>query len=169
MTSVPDHDEDDYAFSSDSGGEDEEPWGLHRAMFAFEAVGDHEIGLEEGDLIDVRGRGGGDGWVIGVKRYLGADGKVTVYDGQEVTEGLVPETYLEKVDHEMVILKEGTAETQVGDGQDEAEKDPTKAHSPPVEDDDLPTPTVPTSARSASHPVQALPRVRSEDRVGVTA
>ncbi|ORX34404.1 hypothetical protein BD324DRAFT_683357 [Kockovaella imperatae] len=96
----PDHDEDDYAFSSDSGLEEDEPWGLYRAVYPFEAVGEHEIGMEEGDLVDVRGRGGGEGWVVGVRKILSSDGRVVspLGRGEEEKEGLVPESYLEKVD-----------------------------------------------------------------------
>ena len=98
---VPDHDEDDYAFSeSETGSQnDDEPWGFYRAAYAFEAVGEHEIGLEEGDVVEVRGRGGGGGWVVAVKRTLDERGRVVRLDeggGGEDKEGLVPESYLEK-------------------------------------------------------------------------
>ena len=97
---APDHDEDDYAFSdSEPASEAGEPWGFYRAAFAFEAVGEHEIGLEEGTIVEVRGRGGGDGWVVAVKRRLDEQGRVIRLDeaGEgEGKEGLVPEAYLEK-------------------------------------------------------------------------
>ena len=96
---VPDND-DDYAFSSTSSDEGDEPWGLYRAAFRFEAVGEHEIGLEEGDLVEVRGRGGGEGWVVAIsrKRSVGEVGKRELGESAGMAkEGLVPESYLEKV------------------------------------------------------------------------
>lgn len=98
---APDHEADDYAFSdSEDASEDErEPWGFYRAAFAFEAMGEHEIALEEGTIVEVRGRGGGDGWVVAVKRRLNSDGRVVRLDEAEEgegKEGLVPESYLEK-------------------------------------------------------------------------
>lgn len=115
---VPDTDnDDDYAFSSTSSDEDEEegggregqgiddePWGLYRAIYAFEAIGEHELGLEEGDYVEIRGRGGGEGWVVAVRTKV-VDGKVIRGDDVGVgvekdkeKDGLVPETYLEKVE-----------------------------------------------------------------------
>lgn len=98
---APDHEADDYAFSdSEEASEDErEPWGFYRAAFAFEAMGEHEIALEEGTVVEVRGRGGGDGWVVAVRRRLDAQGRVVRLDEAEEgegREGLVPESYLEK-------------------------------------------------------------------------
>ena len=99
---VPDND-DDYAFSSassDEEGDGDEPWGLYRAAFKFEAIGEHEIGLEEGDLVEVRGRGGGEGWVVAISRKSssGEVGKLEVGESaRKDQEGLVPESYLEKV------------------------------------------------------------------------
>lgn len=98
--------EDDFVFDSDSSTTDpdadlvdEEPYGLYRAAYRFEAMGEHEIGLEEGDLVDVQGRGGGEGWVIAVRKRV-VSGKLVPLDGEgeDGTEGLVPESYLEKVD-----------------------------------------------------------------------
>lgn len=74
-------DVDDQDYFSDEHDESEEPWGMYRAAYAFEAEGEHEMTVAEGEVIEVRGRGGGEGWVIGVKT------------GQE---GLVPEGYLER-------------------------------------------------------------------------
>ena len=74
-----DVDDDDYF--SDDHDEAEEPYGTYRAAYSFEAEGEHEMSMTEGDVIEVRGRGGGQGWVIGIK------------GGQE---GLVPEGYLER-------------------------------------------------------------------------
>lgn len=124
---APDHDEDDYAFSDSEtpsttsqqgdshqhlfqisgvdseADEGEEPFGVYRAMYPFDAVGEHEIGLEEGDLLEVRGRGGGQGWVVAVRRTLDPEGKLVRLrknsEGEsEEKEGLVPESYLERVD-----------------------------------------------------------------------
>jgi hypothetical protein len=61
-----------------------EPDGLYRAAFAFEPEGMNEMAVDVGDLLDVRGRGGGgDGWVVATRLDTGA-------------EGLVPEGYLER-------------------------------------------------------------------------
>lgn len=99
----PDHLDDDFAFSDSeaaSGSEaDGEPWGFYRAAYTFEAVGEHEMDMEEGDVVEVRGRGGGDGWVVAMRRKLDEDGKVVrldEMDDTEAKEGLVPESYLEK-------------------------------------------------------------------------
>ena len=86
--------------SRDSDGEEEEdeeyPFdqepellapGLYRALYVFEAVGDAEMGLEEGQIVTVTGKGRGDGWAV-------------VHDTREGKEGglaLVPESYLELV------------------------------------------------------------------------
>lgn len=51
-------------------------------MYAFEPMGEHEMGLVEGEVVDVLGRGGGTGWVVAVKR------------SEPRKEGLVPEGYL---------------------------------------------------------------------------
>ena len=124
----PDQDEDDYAFSSDSGMEEDEPWGLYRAIYPFEAVGEHELGLEEGDLVDLRGRGGGEGWVVGVKRVLGSDGRIISGSGnatgtdsgsgtqsgsaqESEREGLAPESYLERVDLKDLLRQRSLAPT----------------------------------------------------------
>lgn len=66
--------------------DDEEPDGLYRAAYAFEPEGVNEMAVDVGDLLDVRGRGGGgDGWVVAIRLDSGA-------------EGLVPEGYLERAD-----------------------------------------------------------------------
>lgn len=92
---APDQDED-YPFSETSSqaegeeGEDD-MYGTYRAAYAFEALGEHERSMEEGDLVDVRGRGGGDGWVIaGMLDEWGNEPE------GEKKEGLVPESYLER-------------------------------------------------------------------------
>ncbi|KAL1409931.1 hypothetical protein Q8F55_003930 [Vanrija albida] len=81
----PDHTNDEYWSDDEGDDDDEEPDGLYRAAYAFEPEGVNEMAIEDGDLLDVRGRGGGgDGWVIAIR-----------LDTQE--EGLVPEGYLEPV------------------------------------------------------------------------
>lgn len=88
------HDADAYWSDGDEFDEeeyyldDEEPDGLYRAAYAFEPEGVNEMAVDMGDLLDVRGRGGGgDGWVIAIRLDSGA-------------EGLVPEGYLERADEE---------------------------------------------------------------------
>jgi hypothetical protein len=70
-------------------------------MYPFEAEGEHELDLEEGEVVDVKGRGGGEGWVVATK-LVGGDGVGASAEGKgdkkKGKEGLVPESYLEKVD-----------------------------------------------------------------------
>ncbi|WRT65009.1 uncharacterized protein IL334_001950 [Kwoniella shivajii] len=75
--------------------EDVEPKGYYRAAYAFEAISSSEMNLTEGDLVSLAGRGNGDpGWVIARRvRVLG--GKIAGID--EII-GLVPESYLERVE-----------------------------------------------------------------------
>ena len=68
-----------------------------------------EMGLDAGEYVEVKGRGGGEGWVIAVRRRVEEDEKGLrvleggVGDGEGGWEeegerrGLVPEGYLEKV------------------------------------------------------------------------
>ena len=59
----------------------------YHALYMFEAVGDTEMGLEEGQIVTVVGKERGDGWAV-------------VNDTREGREGchaLVPESYLELV------------------------------------------------------------------------
>jgi hypothetical protein len=74
------NDDDDYF--SDEQDEGEEPYGTYRVAFSFVSEGANEMSVDEGDIIHVTGRGGGDGWVV------------ATVDGRE---GLVPEGYLEKI------------------------------------------------------------------------
>jgi len=72
--------EDDYF--SDEQDDGEEPYGTYRVAFSFISEGANEMGVEEGDIVQVTGRGGGDGWVVAT---------------MGTREGLVPEGYLEKI------------------------------------------------------------------------
>ena len=63
------------------------PPGSYSALYVFEAMGDAEMGLEEGQIVSVTGMGLNNGWAV-------------VYDTREGKEGrraLVPESYLELV------------------------------------------------------------------------
>ena len=63
------------------------PPGSYRALYVFEAMGEAEMGLEEGQIVSVTSKGRGDGWAV-------------VDDTREGKEGghaLVPESYLELV------------------------------------------------------------------------
>jgi hypothetical protein len=91
---VADHDNDSYWSDDDddddelADGEASDPDGLYRAAYTFEPEGVNEMAVGVGDLLDVRGRGGGgDGWVVAIR-----------LDTKE--EGLVPEGYLERVDED---------------------------------------------------------------------
>lgn len=68
-----------------------EPVGRYRVAYAFEGLGGHEMNVEEGDMLDVKGRGGGVGWVIAVRLRA-------AHSSEELMEGLVPESYLEVAD-----------------------------------------------------------------------
>lgn len=80
------------AFSDEEGEGDAEiepllcP-GLYRALFAFEPEGTAEMRLDEDQLVQVVGRGGGVGWAVVVKDGLKDTG----------VHALVPESYLELV------------------------------------------------------------------------
>lgn len=81
-----DDDEDDLSdASSSSPPAGPDPAGWHRAMYPFDAVGEHEMGLALGEVVDVLGRGGGQGWVVAIRR------------GEPEVKGLVPESYLNKL------------------------------------------------------------------------
>jgi hypothetical protein len=85
--------EDDGDASGDVEGDDDfgpEPVGRYKAAYAFESLGGHEMSVEEGEMIEVKGRGGGVGWVIAVRLR-------TAKQSDEMMEGLVPESYLEPV------------------------------------------------------------------------
>ena len=87
-----DGDEPSYSFDQDYSDLDRPPVvdsslppGSYRALHVFEAVGDTEMGLEEGQIVTVIGKERGDGWAV-------------VNDTREGREGchaLVPESYLE--------------------------------------------------------------------------
>lgn len=72
---------DDIYYHGGDGGE--EPDGLYRTAYSFAPEGINEIAVDVGEFLDVRGRGGGEGWVVGTR----------LRDG---VEGLVPEGYLER-------------------------------------------------------------------------
>ena len=83
--------EDDVSGEGELDGEEEfgpEPVGRYRVAYAFEGLGGHEMNVEEGDMLDVKGRGGGVGWVIAVRLREASS-------TDELMEGLVPESYLE--------------------------------------------------------------------------
>ncbi|KZT35238.1 hypothetical protein SISSUDRAFT_1051709 [Sistotremastrum suecicum HHB10207 ss-3] len=70
--------------------------GLYRALYQFTPEGTAEMGLEEGQIVRIVGRGGGVGWAIAV-RDLNA-GKEGGDEGEgEGMHALVPEGYLELV------------------------------------------------------------------------
>jgi len=88
-----DGEEPPYSFDQDYSGLDRLPVdaplppGSYRALYVFEAVGETEMGLEEGQIVTVVGKERGDGWAV-------------VNDTREGREGrhaLVPESYLELV------------------------------------------------------------------------
>ena len=62
-----------------------EPKGRYMVLYEFEAEGEHEMSVAEGEVLFVGGRWGNMGWVIAER--------VHKRDGQ-VTKGLVPEGYL---------------------------------------------------------------------------
>ncbi|WVW78718.1 hypothetical protein I302_100678 [Kwoniella bestiolae CBS 10118] len=72
-----------------------EPRGYYRAAYPFQALSSSEMDLQEGDLVNLVGRGNGDpGWVIARKVNI-LEGKIV---GVDEKVGLVPESYLERVE-----------------------------------------------------------------------
>ncbi|WWD00317.1 hypothetical protein V866_007228 [Kwoniella sp. B9012] len=72
-----------------------EPKGYYRAAYPFQALSSSEMNLQEGDLVNLVGRGNGDpGWVI-ARRVNIQNGKIIGIDEKV---GLVPESYLERVE-----------------------------------------------------------------------
>ena len=80
--------DDDFSGEGDDGEVGPEPVGRYKAAYTFDSLGGHEMSVEEGEVLDIKGRGGGEGWVIAVRtrESKGAD---------ELMEGLVPESYIE--------------------------------------------------------------------------
>jgi hypothetical protein len=90
--------EDYFSDEQEEDIEGEEPSGTYRVAFSFVSEGANEMGVHEGDIIQVTGRGGGQGWVVA---SIGG------------RSGLVPEGYLEKIgereeDVEELVEEEGT-------------------------------------------------------------
>lgn len=63
-----------------------EPRGRYKVLYEFEAEGEHEMSVAEGEVLLVGGRWGNMGWVIAER--------IHVEEGEQVTKGLVPEDYL---------------------------------------------------------------------------
>ncbi|RXK37588.1 hypothetical protein M231_05130 [Tremella mesenterica] len=98
---------DDEGYSFSDGEELEEPFGLYKAMYDFVPEGPHEIGMKEGDLMDVRGWGGGEGWVVVV---------IKENENEEEKTGLVPAGFIEKVEERTKTPSEmGSGEGMVDD------------------------------------------------------
>ena len=81
-----DDDDDDGNYDGEEDEEDGGPLipGRYRALYAFEPEGTAEMALEEDQVVNVIGRGGGVGWAV-VEKEDGAH-------------ALVPESYLELVE-----------------------------------------------------------------------
>ncbi len=85
------HFEDDDSSSSDHEYTDADGAllpGFYRAMYAFSPEGDTEMALEDGQVVHVVGRGGGQGWAVVIREGADAQGN---------RHALVPESYLELV------------------------------------------------------------------------
>lgn len=87
--------DDEYDPHGDHEAEDlgPEPKGLYKAVYPFEAEGEPEMSVGEGEVVRIKGRGGGSGWVVGVRFEIGQKGEEV-----DLQEGLVPESYLEAVE-----------------------------------------------------------------------
>ena len=86
-------DDDEYSsdYDDDADAEPEELLpGLYRALYDFDPEGTAEMGLKEGQIVKVVGRGGGVGWAIAVR----TDAET---EGGEANWALVPESYLKAV------------------------------------------------------------------------
>jgi hypothetical protein len=92
--------EDYFSDEQEDDIEDEEPSGTYRVAFSFVSEGVNEMGVDEGDIIQVTGRGGGQGWVVA---SIGG------------RSGLVPEGYLEKI---------GEREEDIEELEEEARAEP---------------------------------------------
>jgi hypothetical protein len=62
-----------------------EPRGRYKVLYEFEAEGEHEMSVAEGEVLLVGGRWGNMGWVIAER---------VAAEGETVVKGLVPEGYL---------------------------------------------------------------------------
>ncbi|KAJ9114205.1 hypothetical protein QFC20_001721 [Naganishia adeliensis] len=62
-----------------------EPRGRYKVLYEFEAEGEHEMSVAEGEVLLVGGRWGNMGWVIAER---------VAAEGEAVVKGLVPEGYL---------------------------------------------------------------------------
>ena len=95
--------EEDYFSDEQDDAEGEEPSGTYRVAFSFVSEGANEMTVDEGDVIQVTGRGGGQGWVI-----ASVGGR----------SGLVPEGYLERIGEREEDIEE--LEEEAGDATGEA-------------------------------------------------
>lgn len=126
---VADHSASDYWSEDDELGPDEiyyhggeeEPDGLYRTAYPFYPEGINEIAVDVGEFLDVRGRGGGEGWVVGTR----------LRDG---VEGLVPEGYLERCSEADADLD--TEWEQVRQMRRQREETPDRAQSANSENDE---------------------------------
>ncbi|KAF8522377.1 hypothetical protein JB92DRAFT_1728620 [Gautieria morchelliformis] len=101
---VSDSPADDEEYSSDYEDEvDAEPEellpGLYRALYDFDPEGTAEMGLKEGQIVRVVGRGGGVGWAIAIRADVEGVG--------ETSWALVPESYLRVVKLDEPDTEEG--------------------------------------------------------------
>lgn len=93
--------EEDYFSDEQEDMEGEEPSGTYRVAFSFVSEGANEMTVDEGDVIQVVGRGGGQGWVI-----ASVGGR----------SGLVPEGYLVKIGEREEDIEELEEEAGQADG-----------------------------------------------------
>jgi hypothetical protein len=98
--------EDYFSDEQEDDIEEEEPSGTYRVAFSFVSEGVNEMGVDEGDIIQVTGRGGGQGWVVA---SIGG------------RSGLVPEGYLEKI---------GEREEDIEELEEEARAEPVGGEVP---------------------------------------
>lgn len=88
----------DYAGSQQQFEEPAE--GLHRVLYSFVSEGTHEMSVVQGEIVNVKGRLEA-GWVIAERTKTEEDESAIEEEEDEeegpVTEGLVPESYLELI------------------------------------------------------------------------
>jgi SH3 domain len=112
-------DDDEYSsdYEDDVDAEPEELLpGLYRALYDFDPEGTAEMGLKEGQVVRVVGRGGGVGWAIAIK--ADAEGEV-----DEASWALVPESYLKVVKLDEPDTEEGEEHSPLDDIGQGTEKD----------------------------------------------
>ena len=91
--------DDDFSSGDEVGYDEISPTpfktGVYRALYAFEAEGPTEMSVEVNQLVRIIGRGGGEGWAVGLRNWTPEQeikGMSSTPDCGD-TQGLIPEGY----------------------------------------------------------------------------